>query len=488
MRVLVVTEVTSATVKRGLRIHEVLDNPAGVAARHETRETEVIGTTESGQDGGVHPAEGYEGRLELVGWEHLDTEGRRDAVHIWNTMLETERAGGSTGKLLSYSDGSKKGEGADTTGTYAWRIVGAGKGHGHAALLQGGGVVHGEPSDISSTRAERLGLLAAITAMQVLEEWSRQEHLGGQDWYEARWEGEHEHRLDNKGTVTRDTTRWDTGQPGVVTHELADADVEHQTDLVKKDITPKLRVVWQKGHPEKGPDGRRRDVRSFTLHEKHIYDMDALAEEQYEKMNGAEWQLRKDWWNFPAQPQWKVQWRGREIKGNLNKQLKGLVQKERMMEYWVNKETNQEMKERDVGEGETKAANERQVRAKKRLEFLRWMDKDVMWDTTMPKGMSDSVRLAKCIGNLIRDATMEGYGAAQRSTCHLCGEETTGAGAISGHILWKCTANKKVTEARKGVRDSIKKSLSECGLTEEQTNTAGDDALGHGGTRKRGPG
>ena len=84
-------------------------------------------------------------------------------TELWLQARAQIRVGGRP-TLLTYSDGSQKGQGQAATATYAWHIAGLAGCDFHPHLLvRGSGLVHGEPADITSTRAERLGAIATIT-------------------------------------------------------------------------------------------------------------------------------------------------------------------------------------------------------------------------------------------------------------------------------------------------------------------------------------
>jgi hypothetical protein len=74
---------------------------------------------------------------------------------------------GQTPTPLAYSDGSKKHDGAATIGSYGWVIAGIADGKLRDGI-EGSGLVHGEPTDITSTRAERLRALACLTTQDKL--------------------------------------------------------------------------------------------------------------------------------------------------------------------------------------------------------------------------------------------------------------------------------------------------------------------------------
>ena len=168
---------------------------------------------------------------ELVGWEQVSPEGRMRKVQEWGRMVA--KAISEEKEIWSYSDGSKIGDGAEAIGSYAWCIVV--QGELSEPLIHGRGIVHGEPTDISSTRAERMGVLAALTGIQLIREWAQEMHITL-----PSMEGgiRHVHRLDNKGAVDSANGRWDLGDECDVSQEEADFDVVAQLTRVRGQVSP----------------------------------------------------------------------------------------------------------------------------------------------------------------------------------------------------------------------------------------------------------
>ena len=105
----------------------------------------------------------FEGKADFVGWY-----GDADLIRVEiDDMLQEARDMHAEGKwvqLESYSDGSMKGKGAATKGTYGWLIRGI-KGGKRRTLLRGGGIMRGDPMHLQSTRCENAGTLAAVIAV-----------------------------------------------------------------------------------------------------------------------------------------------------------------------------------------------------------------------------------------------------------------------------------------------------------------------------------
>ena len=104
-------------------------------------------------------------------------------------------------------------------------------------------MAHGYPEDLTSTRAERLGYLAVLTAIEVMAEWA-EAHPGiriDHTWQPTRGNGSHQHRMDNKGAAAV--------EPGGMAG--ADLDLQDQLDAVGAGASPKHEVIWIRGHPER---------------------------------------------------------------------------------------------------------------------------------------------------------------------------------------------------------------------------------------------
>jgi len=437
---------------------EVMDAPDALEGRVDEREQREDAAGANVRPTGSPDAatEAYEGRMELVGWDRLTQEEKDAKVQTWLSMVREARATGENAELWSYSDGSKKGDGIAAVGSYAWGLVPAGS--CAATVIQGGGVIHGHPVDISSTRAERLGVLAALTGMQVLREWAME---GGAEEDAATWPGLHEHRLDNKGTVDSAEGKWDTGGGSHTDVNEADFDVTAQMEAVREDVSPRLRLVWQRGHPE-----RVRQWSEFTAHERRIFDVDADAEDAYEIAATAGWALREDWWRFPTRPEWGLMIGSREIKGNMAQQLKGLAQRTNLEKYWIKKDAAHQLAQQGPDEELSKAADLRECEKDATIAVRKWIDRDVMWETTMPRQAAKQILQIKCVGDLLRDATMEGYGRAQEMTCQLCKKHVTGSGGVNAHITWHCQGDAGLVEARETMRANLSKALVKGGVNE----------------------
>lgn len=100
------------------------------------------------------------------------------------------------------------------------------------------------------------------------------------------------------------------------------------------------------------------------------------------------------------------------------------------------------------------------------LSCQAWADQEVLWATTTPKKLAVQVAQIKCVGKLLRNTTMEGYGKAQRMDCAACGAEITGAGAINA--VWASTEGIPAT-----VKEEVQKSMAGRGYYKTRAGYAG---------------
>lgn len=93
----------------------------------------------------------FEGRDELVGFTDFGA-----AALAWSTYVTKLQAAGIDSDSLTlqiYSDGSYIDKGATPKASYGWIIWGF-KNHPKMDGVEGGGMVHGDPTRLNSTRAE----------------------------------------------------------------------------------------------------------------------------------------------------------------------------------------------------------------------------------------------------------------------------------------------------------------------------------------------
>ena len=66
----------------------------------------------------------------------------------------------------------------------------------------------------------------------------------------------------------------------------------------------------------------------------------------------------------------------------MNKQLKGLAQKERLVQFWAERQARRAVKGSPTQAGVTEAEQARKAQAEAMRDMQGWADRDVMWDTT----------------------------------------------------------------------------------------------------------
>ena len=129
--------------------------------------------------------------------------------------------------------------------------------------------MHGDPRDLTSTRAEHLGSLATIIAV-----------------FEMGWRWDVDHALDNKGVVGR----MDATSEGSMDEEhdlleaavtpidwmtVSDPDIREEMEAWVGRSKGSIKLRWHRGHPEK-----RKEESEFTEDDVCVFRADALAEEQ----------------------------------------------------------------------------------------------------------------------------------------------------------------------------------------------------------------
>jgi len=125
----------------------------------------------------------FEGDNELTGW----ATPKEDRLAEWEELTKEAKDMQDQGrkvKLLVFSDASFHEGGCGAWATYGWLILGIAG--GKERKLEGAGHVHGNPRDLSSTRAEHVGAYAALRAV-----------------VEMGWQHEVIQHIDNRGVVSR---------------------------------------------------------------------------------------------------------------------------------------------------------------------------------------------------------------------------------------------------------------------------------------------
>ena len=184
----------------------------------------------------------YPGKEELVGYHH-SREYNNKCLQWLCDEAKAVKEKGLAAVLLTYSDASFKQDSDGGRATYAWMVGGVQDGGmlPEDMRLSGGGLVHGHPSQLSSTRAEHVGVLSLLTALS--------------DWPVLRevFDG-HDHRCDNKGVHDRmDHGSW--GEDSVYEPwdwaRFNDPDVHAESEAQREKLGLQSQVLWHRGHPER---------------------------------------------------------------------------------------------------------------------------------------------------------------------------------------------------------------------------------------------
>jgi len=398
----------------------------------------------------------YEGRLELLGWEKKTEEEQRNYGYMWHSFLKRQKkkreVGGEQLPLESTSDGSR--EDKPIRGSFAWQIAGTAK---DGFLVKGRAMAHGYPEDLTSTRAERLGYLAVLTAIEVMAEWAEEVHPGTID---HTWQWKHEHRMDNRGAAAV--------EPGGMAG--ADLDLQDQLDVVGARASPKHEVVWIRGHPER----RSKPQSQWDRHEQAIFDVDAEATEAYKDSENPGWAHRDDWWEFGSGSGWQVWIQGRRVKGAVTKQIKSRCAGLRLIEHLARRKTNktlEAMRERlregrklELGTGE-------RVLQEELAKEAEWLPPELRRNIWPVKGSRRKVFGIKFIGNVLYTLA-GGYRSkdldADEIKCRLCGK----ADETQEHVMWNCCGSASIKEARERMSAQIKAVLVTHGLSVEAVAAA----------------
>ena len=442
---------------------------------------------EEDEDEGGQVVVSFEGLHELVGVRG-DDGGAGEFQMQWRELqmeaMEMENQGKEV-LLLTYSDGSHK-PGAVHRGTYGWAVRGLEGGKEYDGLW-GGGLVHGQHEDITSTRAEALGALAVLLLLD-----------------DRGWEYRVCHRLDNQA-VTQQVERLERGkrlEGEVMTlrecmHD-SDPDVWGEMSHVwavrdsRWGAEGRADLEWHRGHPERrmpGQSGRAK----WTGHDRWMYRVDEVAEEMYGRM-----EVRESWWTFPHAPQWEVYWRGRALKGKVRDRLKVAVMKERFMRWQGDRVNNAMLKceegRRMVSRGGTNrskvglwgkgertkwwAEQTRRTREWQERGFYRRFGDELVVKGS--KNIEDVVLRVRALAGFLatRVSPQMGQVDEEDSACRFCGA----AGESNHHVMWVCTASPMVVMERRKMVRAVGKLWMESGLGVDEVEVlAAMHSLGDGG-------
>ena len=392
----------------------------------------------------------FEGRDELMGYDDKEV-----AEGMFEEMLRGRTVGAcvAAGKvLLLYSDGSHRAAGVASRATYGWQIWGF-KDEGEVMGMVGGGLVHGDPVLLDSTRAEHHGALAVVMAA-----------------YELGWRGKVIITMDNSAVIDRMSRSSDEGSKWGE-HEvreqprqwlrLKDPDVYAEAEAWEGRFE-EVEWRWHRGHPEE-----RKAVWEYNQHDRANVLCDEVAEQQYAKWPAE--RLRRDWWRFPHKPRWRVFARGMELQGDIRGKVETVVQECRMAQYMATKAANREAREDDerhammgtTPEG-TKAGRSRELRSIAYSDMLsEWLLPGLVGPAiTKFQTKGDQIITIKLLTNMLATEMSAAHRGAGGEVwpCRLCGQDT-GGGETNYHVLWQCTADPGMVQQRNRLAATVWKVL-----------------------------
>ena len=191
--------------------------------------------------------------------------------------------------------------------------------------------MRGDPMHLQSTRCENAGVLSTVIAV-----------------VEMQWKWGWHHMLDNRGVLSRlernvewgDDSKREIDAAGEVRSWVnqVDVDIGYELEAWMSRLTGDPKLEWRRGHPER----RQRDRTKWSDEEWCMYEVDDIAEQQYERYRDVA--DRWDAWEFSHRAPYQVKWRGNVLNGDVRKLLMKAVKEERLMEAMVNKRANTAVK------------------------------------------------------------------------------------------------------------------------------------------------
>jgi hypothetical protein len=377
------------------------------------------------------------------------------AVRGWTTdwaawaklqqLQAARREAGVRTTLFLLSDGSVKGKGFDASSTYGWvsyavsdheRDDGLLPGCSNCThVLAGGGKVAGPPEWTSSTRAEAVGLLAALMGAIT-----------------AGWEGDIVLRLDNDSSVGRagglemETEHTSHCADGVLAEAvLRDALKVENSDVWTEFVAWRdehrrtgatVEVLWHPGHPEKR---KRADMSDWNGADHAIFLADAIAETMH-NLPTAPREVTA-WSHSPA---WTLSWRGRQLTGCVAQRLHETVRTDLLIRYLQNT---------GLGQGAD----------------IDWAIPELLARTIARKegSLVQRVHRAKVVASILGTRYTQhrrgGLELDEDPMCRLCGTSLE----TDNHVLWECQ-HPKTTAARTTLAKGVSKAWREAGLGQKE--------------------
>ena len=428
----------------------------------------------------------FPGREELIGlWSGKAGARGQDAAReefkdIWKEAQEMTEKGMDV-TLLTFSDASKKGERRMAKATQAWKIAGI-KGGKRRAGVTGGSVIHGSPLEITSTRAEAIGAYSLTLALQQLtDEMCSHEGIESTGW---KWG--HLHKLDNQSVIALCEKSHSSMEmhPDITAKEwmsIADPDIWVNYNLLLPQASPDMKLMWHRGHPEK----RTKDRSRWTMDEHNIFEVDAIADEQYGRHA-----IREEGWKLPTEPEYQLLWRGKRIMVDHRKKIKEIGRGRSFMQFITQHLLTKKVKswkETMLAAGSTlewgdQAEYRRSVQHGVTQEASEWEVTEVIEKHigTAKAGQMAQISAARFTIKLFSQALCtreEGWRLEEDKAdvgCRMGCKKACGQleRETNQHILWQCTGIKKACGMRKLLVKEIRSILYTAGLGGQSLRTA----------------
>jgi len=433
----------------------------------------------------------YQGFEEIAGIEGTMDEAKKAWEDIRSEAQLLEKLGEEP-ILLTYSDGSVKPAKGATESTFGWCILGL-KGGQRGQMIKGKGRMKGDPRQMTSTRAERMGIVATLNAMFILGEEDAEE---GE--LTRAWSWNHEHRLDNASSVTVEESaaeRYDEEwHMSIQASHTSDGNAEEEAKTRARESTsdaktdqdacaemigmrnyssPRMQTIWHRGHPEK-----RLKEREYTEHDHMSVLVDQLAGEAYSIE-----ETEEESWHFSHRQQWQIECGGTLVTGNVRKFIQEHVKTQRFAQYCVTKKSNslekqhakekpykkdQDGKSRNT-EGNTKAEVAVKAKEQARQDHADWVDEESMKDMKKSGEISERVRYIKLVSKNIHTKA-QGWRQKQSEEegdgpeCRICGKHMED----NEHVMWTCTGSETLVQARRQLQQAVTAELQAVGMKKDR--------------------
>lgn len=399
----------------------------------------------------------FEDRAKVIGLQAAADAGwepKQDRWRDWCLLNEVAVTEGKCCRLLVISDGSVTGEGFSASSSYGWAAYdmelpgpnspgaeATGPATDTSYALAGGGRVAGLPEWTSSTRAEAVGLLAAL--MGVIT---------------SGWRGDLEMRLDNDSAVGRAgglvMEQGLVGTPQEEAYNFSEATLRDALGIENSDVWTefaawrdrhralgrKLEVKWHPGHPERR---KGRDKTAWNRHDFAIYMADKVADDMHRLPTPS--RLPTEW---SHKQQWRLVWRGTVQHGCLLKRVTDALRTEQLATY---------LRSAGVGRGSDTT----------------WLIPELV-ARTIGKGsgsLATRVHRAKVVSHILgtryTQLRRNGLDNEQDAMCRMCG----GSLETDSHVLWYCGCP-RLAKPRRALAGAVRNAWRRSGLSLDALNVA----------------